>query len=74
MEKMGAARESLTGMTVSTAVKVKNLPLDEKSLAPFSSQIKSGKDFNNNELGKYKILNVLSDDRGYCTLAFRDLK
>lgn len=48
-------------MSVSQAKKIKDLPNDKKVIAPFSSQIKSGKDFENKELGKYKVLNVLSD-------------
>lgn len=75
MENIGAANKSLS---ISTAqinpVTVGSLNATQRNTAPSSSQIKAGTDYQNNPLGKYKIVQITTDINGNGQLLFSDLK
>ena len=53
---------------------VSSLSASLKAVAPSSSQIQAGTDYQNTPLGKYKVVQIMTDTNGAGTIVFSDLK
>lgn len=75
IEIVGNAQNSLASATQQINPQpVSALTPAAKANAPSSSQIRAGTDCNNNPLGKYKVVQITTDENGNGQLVFEDLK
>lgn len=75
LEQIGASNNSLANSEINiNPVLVSTLSSKAKQTVPTSAQVKAGTDNNNKPLGKYKIVQVLTDETGFGQIVFTDLK
>jgi len=75
IEEFNTAEDTLSiAKNPISAKRVSTLTSTKRSSAPRSSQIKSGKDKSNNALGRYRKFTSTTDNEGYGTIYFDDLK
>jgi hypothetical protein len=73
IENVGGGSSSLLSTAINP-VTVATLNAAQRKIAPSSSQIKAGTDYQNKPLGKYKMVQITTDENGNGQLVFLDLK